>query len=216
MKRFRIFYGLVLFSMFFVGCMKDDTIDYYSALGTVVKGNDSTIVVTDDDERLLVNNAGSLSDVDSSERVIVYFSISDRALPAGIDYIVDIFNFSKVLFKPVIVLTGEIADSIGSDPLEVHRVWLAKDYLNLEFRYYGFDKKHYINLTRMPGEIPTDTVELEIRHNDNNDGTSNLLNGFVSFDLTSLKNELKDSLVVHLKAEEYNDHTYDKFFTYRY
>ena len=190
MKRFRIFYCLVLFSLIFIGCMKDDSVEYYTALGTVDKDNDSTIIVTDDDERLLVNNAGSLSEVNSNERIIAYFSMSDQTLPTGIDYVVDIFNFSKVLFKPVIELTTEIADSIGVDPLEVSRIWLVKDYLNLEFKYYGFDKIHYINLTRAPGEISTDTIELEIKHNDNGDGSSYKLNGFVSFDLESLQNEI--------------------------
>ena len=216
MKRFRIFYFLVLFSLIFIGCMKNDSEEFYTVLGTVDKENDSTIIVSDDDERLLVNNAGSLSEINSNERIIAYFSIADQALPTGIDYVVDIFNFSKVLFKPVIELTAENADSIGVDPLEVYNIWLVKDYLNLEFKYFGFDKIHYINLTRAPGEIPTDTIDLEIKHNDNGDGSSYTMNGFVSFDLVSLQSEVKDSVVIHVQADEYYNETYSKFFTYKY
>jgi hypothetical protein len=98
----------------------------------------------------------------------------------------------------------------------VSRIWLVKDYLNLEFKYYGFDKIHYINLTRAPGEISTDTIELEIKHNDNGDGSSYKLNGFVSFDLESLQNETADSVVLRVIADGYLNETYDKFFTYKY
>jgi len=215
MSRFRFFYGVILVSLIFVGCSKEDNTEYFSVLGTVVKTNDSTVVVSDEDERLLVKNSGSLSSINNNERVIVYFSILDQSLPAGIDYVIEIFNISKVLFKPVLVLTEEIADSIGSDPMTVRDIWLAKDYLNLNFEYYGQNELHYINLIRFPGEISTDTIELELRHNNNDDAASVLMNGFVSFDLESLKNP-GDSVVLHVKAQEYNSHVYDKYFTYKF
>ncbi|HEX2395065.1 MAG TPA: NigD-like C-terminal domain-containing protein [Bacteroidales bacterium] len=217
MKRVRIFYFLVIFSLIFGACSKDEGPQYYSVLGTVEKANDSTFVISDEDEKLLVNNSSALNLIKDNERIIAYFSISDMAKPAGVDLVIDIYNYSEVLFKPVTVLTEEIADSIGNDPMNVRDIWLAKDYLNLNFEYYGgsTDKIHYINLIRYPGDIPTDTVELEIRHNDNEDSQTYYLSGFVSFDLQSLRHA-GDSVVLHIKAKDYDLHQYEKYFTYRF
>jgi len=216
MKKYSFFYFLILVSLVFIGCSTDENTEYYSVLGTVAKSNDSVIVVSDDDERLLVNNSGSLSSINDNERIILYFTLIEEPLPSGVDYIIDVYNFTKVLFKPVIELTDQIADSIGNDPMTVRDIWLAKDYLNLNFEFYGNDEVHYINLTRNPGEIPTDTINLEVRHNDNDDPYNYLRNGFVTFDLESLRNEVKDSVVLHIKAKGYNSTYYDKSFTYKF
>jgi hypothetical protein len=217
MKRFRIFNLLVIISLFFIGCSKDESPEYYMVLGTVEKSNDSTLVISDENERMLVNNSGSLSTVNDNERIIANFTMSDMAKPAGVDYVIDIYYFSEVLFKPVLELTAENSDSIGNDPLTVLEIWQKKDYLNLKFEYYGGnpDKIHYINLIRFPGEIPTDTVELEIRHNANDDSQAYLLNGFVSFDLLSLRNP-GDSVVLHIKAQENNSHQFSGYFKYKF
>ena len=216
MKQYRFFYVLILFALIFVSCSKNDDPQYYSVLGTVFKTEDSTIVVSDEDEKLLVNNVGSMTNVDDEDRLIVYFSIAEETVPEGIDYLIDVYNYSEVLFKPVLEITAEMADSIGNDALQVKNLWLAKDYLNLNFEYYGNNETHFINLIRPDGEIPADTIELEIRHNNNDDDLNYLMNGFVSFDLKSLRNEAADSVVLHIKAKEYNSHVYDKYFTYKY
>lgn len=88
--------------------------------------------------------------------------------------------------------------------------------MNLNFEYYGNNQIHRINLVRMPGNTSSDTVQLEVRHNDNNDSQLSLMNGFVSFNLEGLKKEAADSVVLHVKAQEYNSRVYDKYFTYKY
>jgi len=217
MKRYRIFNLLVLISLIFASCSQEDSPEFYSVLGTVEKVEDSTFVVSDEDERLLVINSSALNSVNDNDRIIVYFTISDMAKPIGVDYVIDIYNFSTVLFKPVLVLEYEISDSIGNDPMTVRNIWIAKDFLNLNFDYYGGSSgiKHFINLIRFPGDIPTDTVELELRHNANDDSESLLLNGFVSFDLQSLRNA-GDSVVIHVKAKEYNSRQFDKHLIYKF
>lgn len=217
MKRFRIYYLLVIVSLIFIACSKEDNPEYYSVLGTVDKTEDSTFVISDEDEKLLVNNRESLNTVNDNSRIIAYFSMSDMAKPAGVDYVIDVYNFTDVLFKPVTILNAELTDSVGNDPLNVRDIWLAKDYLNLNFEYYGgpTGKIHYIHLTRMPGELATDTIDLEIRHNNRDDSQAYVLSGFVSFDLQSLKNS-GDSVVLRIKAKEYNDRLFNKSFTYKF
>ncbi len=135
MKKFSLMYGLVLVLPFFISCSKSDNTQYYSVLGTVSKSTDSTIIVTDDSERLLVKNVGSaVASLKDNDRVIAYFTITNATLPKGINYVVDIYDITKVLYKSVIDLTAENADSIGNDPIIVNRIWTVKDYLNHEFQ----------------------------------------------------------------------------------
>jgi hypothetical protein len=211
------FYLLIAVSVVFTGCSLDEkNPEYYNVLGTIYRSNDSVLIISDDDDRLLVNNSGALTQIDENERLIAYFSLIEEPLPSGIDYVIDVVDFSKVLFKPVIELTEEIADSIGNDPVRVESIWLAKDYMNVKFQFYGSNAIHFINLTRAPGIIDSDTINLELRHNDNNDIQSYLKNGFVSFDLESLQSESADSVILRVKAKGYDSYYFDKAFVYRF
>jgi hypothetical protein len=206
--------AFILLSAF--ACNKEEP-QYYSALGVLLIQNDSTIIETDDNERLLVlNRANPGAGYNHHDRVIADFSLAGGVKPAGIDYMVNLERLEKVLFKPVKVLTGDNADSIGDDPMSVRNIWLAKDFLNLSFGFYGGNQTHYINLVRNPGDLPQDTVELEIRHNDRDDSGYYALSGFVSFDLSSLRNTAADSLVIKVTAKEFDSRTYTGYFKYRY
>jgi hypothetical protein len=204
----------------FVGCNKDEDPEYFTVVGNVSKTTDSTIVVTDTDDRLLIDNSVSLgSALIHNGRVIIYFTILEETVPQGIDYVVEVYEVTKVLYKPVIELTEQITDSIGNDPLIIRDVWIAKNYLNLNFSYYGNNQVHLINLTRAPGTITNDTIALELRHNNNDDSPAYTVNGFVTFDIESLQlspTEEVDSVIIRFKAKEYEGHLYDKFITYKY
>jgi len=216
MKKYMIYLVLVVTSGILTGCLKEEEA-LYSALGVIHIANDSVIIDTDKGSRLLVeNSSGLVSSIKDKDRVIADFTLVDKTVPQGINYIVAIQYIEKVLFKPVIELTPEIADSIGNDQVGILNLWLEKDYLNLNFAYYGGNEKHFINLIRYPGEIPSDTIDLEIRHNDRNDAGMYRLNGFVSFDLKSLQGESADSVVLRIKAREYDDRLYSKNYTYKY
>lgn len=216
MKTYSISLAIILAALIFTGCNKDDT-EYYSTLGIINITNDSIIIESDEGNRLLVDNRAAIgSAIKDKDRVIANFSLVNEQLPTGIDYIIDIYDIVKVLFKPVIELTPEIADSIGNDELAVSSLWLEKDFINLNFMYYGGQEKHLINLIRYPGEIRTDTVTLEIRHNENDDNGSYYLNGFVSFDVRSLRNDVADSVIICIKAKEFDNRTYKKNVTYKY
>jgi hypothetical protein len=207
---------MLLLSGFVTGCLKEEE-GYYSALGIIHITDDSTIIDTDEGERLLVDNDNTLgSGISDNDRIIADFTLVDGAKPAGIDYIIHVYYLEKVLFKPVIELTEEIADSIGNDELGILSMWLEKDFLNVNFMFYGGNVKHFINLIRYPGEIPTDTIDLEIRHNNRDDDAVYRQNGFVTFDLNSLKNNAADSVVLCIKARDFDDDNYKKYVTYRY
>jgi hypothetical protein len=217
MKNYMIIFYTLLSVYILTSCKKEED-TYYSALGTIGITQDSTILEVDSGERLLVENPDNIAiTINDQDRVIAYFTITEKAVPTGIDRIINIYNIDKVLFKPVFELIPEKTDSIGNDPLSIASLWLVKDYLNLSFMYSGGNQTlHYINLIRYPGEIPTDTINLEIRHNNNNDYGSYNYSAFVSFDLKSLRNNVTDSVILHIKAKEYDNRIYEKSFTYKY
>ena len=216
MKKYLFYLLMLLTSGILTGCLKEEE-EYYSSLGIIHITDDSTIIHTDDGERLLVDNDNTLgSGINDNDRIIADFTLVDGTTPSGIDYIIHVYYIEKVLFKPVIELTSEIQDSIGNDELGILSMWLEKDFLNLNFMFYGGNVKHFINLIRYPGEIPSDTIDLEIRHNNRNDDAYYRQNGFVTFDLQSLKNGAAVSVVLCIKARDFDDSNYRKYFTYRY
>jgi hypothetical protein len=216
MRKSLIFVCIIVTVYLITACNKQEEV-YYSTLGIIHITDESVIIESDKGTMLLVNDWDKIGlPLNDGDRVIAYFTLVDKTSPAGIDLVIDIYNIEKVLFKPVIELTSEIADSIGDDALTVYSLWLERDFLNLSFLYYGGEKKHYINLIRYPGGIPTDTIELEIRHNSNDDGGINSYNGFVSFDLRSLQNTVSDSMILRIKARDYSNQNYMKNFIYTY
>ncbi len=216
MKKYSFLLGLGLVILLLTQCSLDDEEEYYQALGTLSKTEDSTIILSDDHERLLVENSEGLATLNNGDRLIAYFTLVNKTLPQGIDYIVSVYDYDKVLFKPVIDITSEIEDSIGNDPVSVNGMQVVNDILNVDFSYYGSGTvKHFINLVKQPGPVPTDTIELQFRHNNKDDYSNYVLNGLVSFDLESLRNDVADSVVLKIVAKGYQQN-YVKHVTYKY
>jgi hypothetical protein len=218
MKKYMIPLFLALSAYILTNCSKNEDVVYYNTLGIISINYDSTIIYTDDYQRLLVNNPASiLATILNGNRVFVTYTNTNQALPAGIDGVIDIYYIEKIAVKPVIELIPEIADSIGNDPLSVTSWSLSRDFLNLNVKVYGGEKAHYISLIRYPGAIPVDTVDLEIRHNNNSDPGQTSLEGFFSFDLSSLQNDVADSVVLRIKAKVFGSTTmFTQNVTYKY
>jgi hypothetical protein len=215
-NRGSIYFVVGILALLWAGCENDDT-TYYASLGVIRITEDSTIIESDAGNRLWVHNPSSVnSDIVDGTRVLADFSLIETPLPQGIDYAIQLISIEKVLFKPVIELTEQNSDSIGNDPLQVSNLWLVRDFLNLSFNYLGGGTLHYINLVRPEGPLPQDTVPIEIRHNDRNDSETYLYNALVTFDLTSLQNDVADSVILHIRAKEFENRYYNAYFTYKY
>lgn len=217
MKKYMIPLFLALSAYILTNCSKEEDVVYYTSLGIISIDYDSTIIYTDDNQRLLVSDPNSvLPAILSGNRVFVTFTLTNQQLPTGIDGVIDIYYIEKINVKQVVELTPEIADSIGNDPLTISSWLLARDFLNVNVQVFGGEKAHYVNLIRSPGAIPVDTINLEIRHNNNSDPGQIALNGFLSFDLVSLQNDVADSVVLCIKAKEFGGTTFKQYLTYKY
>ncbi|MBN2487124.1 MAG: NigD-like N-terminal domain-containing protein [Bacteroidales bacterium] len=218
MKRYKFIILLMLPGLLMLSCSKEteQTPNYYSALGNVKESNDSIILESDSGKRLYISSYNRQYKIEDGDRILAYFTIVEQTLPVGIDNIIDIYYHEKILLKPVVEYTASNSDSLGYDLIEIRAIGVSKDYLNLNFNFMWAYKQHSINLARPAGEIPSDTIDLEIRHNRNDDALLNWTEAIVSFDLSSLKNELADSVVLRVKANDYYNSKYEKFLTYKY
>lgn len=226
MKKLLKFSLLGLLAVALFSCDLDDdgySLDnYWIGFGIidVDSGSDYTIKLDDGPELFPIAGYYHWNDVEDSMRVLVNFTILDDKLvdDEHEQYYVRINSMKDILFKGVLDITEEIEDSIGNDPIHVDEVWMTNNMLTLELDYYGSGQVHYVNLVKQPGEITADDqpIQLELRHNDNDDQPVYHMSAFVTFDLSSLQIAGQDSVTFTVTGKEYEGETFKYDGTYRY
>ena len=214
----------VLFAGIFLllsGCLGDD--DNYS-LGDiwvgfgVVENANSYRIKLDEGEILIpvawdnYYNAGDRMEIESGDRVFINFTILDEKLDSEGKveaYYIKVNSIEEVLMKGILDITEAIEDSIGNDPIIVQKHWVSNNLLNLELKYWGYNKTHFINLVKQPGSLSANNqpFEFELRHNDNGDERAVSYVGFVSFKLDSLIFNGVDSVKFKVTSKDYNGNT---------
>jgi hypothetical protein len=166
----------------------------------VVEGNDYYFGLDDGDTMYPVDKSSIPGyKVKDGQRALVYFSLTDQEVE-GYDYTIRVLGIEDVLTKDVILLTEEVADSIGDDKINAVSIRLSKEYLTIQFRLLGTgnpNKPHMLNLVQnltTPEEAEADNVKdsddgeylnLEFRHNAFDDAPMQLSENYVSFKLNN-------------------------------
>lgn len=90
--------------------------------------------------------------------------------------------------------------------------------LNFELKYYGGGKTHFINLVKQPGAVATgdNPIVLELRHNNNDDPKDIPMSAVVSFDLSSLKVQGKNSVKFKVISKNFDNQTEEFTGEYKY
>ena len=220
MKRGILNILLVAVSIIAFNACENDYEDYSSgdiwiSMGLVetnTMGYDFVIYCDNGDTLLPAVNAASNFETYNQQRVIANYTILDNVDSSAQLYYAQINNLYEVLYKDIIELTSSNADSLGNDPVQIQDIWVVKNMLNIEFQYLGNNKTHYINLaytTNENGEIEK-PVELEFRHNANDDDEALTLDGIVTFKLDKLQtdeglSEGENSFDFSITATNYQD-----------
>ncbi|MCD7900483.1 MAG: NigD-like protein [Bacteroides sp.] len=170
-------------------CLDDDD-DKYSLLIATVKVNDGKdyYFLMDDGNKVLPGDTTAIHNykVVDGQRVFVYFDELEEKVN-GYDYNIRVISIQNILTKGVIPITEATQDSIGDDPANLAYVWFGGGFLNIEFHIMGSNsssKPHMINLVRdeeNPGEEEDGYINLEFRHNAQNDYPLERLVSMVSF-----------------------------------
>ncbi|MFY9152773.1 MAG: NigD-like protein [Prolixibacteraceae bacterium] len=228
MKKLALIVLVGILISFLPGCdLNDDDCysvnDAWVGFGLVQKDSlsDTFIIKMDDGEVLYpTNNSLSWHKVTDNERVLTNFTIlGNKKNPNhNEEYYVRINSLRKILYKGILDITPENEDSIGNDPIHVHDKWIKGNMLNFELKYKGGNEIHFINLVKQPGEITSasEPVVLELRHNTNGDTEKLPLSAIVTFDLSSLKIEGKNSTQFKVIAKEPDGSEFEYTAEYKY
>lgn len=227
MKRV-IFALLVTVSFLFAGCLNDD--DGYSLgdiwIGFGIVEDEQSFKIRLDGGQILIpvsfpDYRSSVPVLKTGDRVFLNYTVLDEKMNDDEEieaYYVKINDYEKVLMKGILDITEAIEDSIGNDPIIVLDHWVSNNLLNLKLKYWGEQKKHYINLVKEPGVLTAgdQPFELELRHNDNDDNQSIAFVSFVSFKLDSLEINGLDSIRFKVSSKNYNNETitFEKVYKY--
>lgn len=218
--------GLILVGVF--GCDFLDDDDGYS-LGNFWVGfgfihlddvNETNFNVDMDDgsELIPVNNYHAWNLEDNDRVLINYTILGDAGTDDQEQYYVRVNSMSDVLYKGILDITPAIEDSIGNDPVHVEDIWKTRNMLTLQLGFYGNMKTHFINLVKQPGGLTGEDqpVELELRHNDNDDQHVYNMTAFVTFDLSAIQISGQDTVAYVVKGKEYNGEAFTFHGVYRY
>lgn len=117
----------------------------------------------------------------------------------GYDSNIKVGRITNILTKEIVELTEENKEKIGDDKINVKRYWIAQGYLNIEFQYFGTqdtNKKHFINLVQNTLSSENEEegyISLEFRHNAEGDYPAHIGDGYVSFKLDKIKEQMEDT-----------------------
>lgn len=207
-------------------CSKNDDAyslgDIWLSLGMVETENAfgyDYIIYCDNGDTLLpaANNVPYFKTV-QQQRVLINYTILDEVGLSTKKFYVKINNLQEILFKDLIEVNSLNSDSLGNDSVAINEIWIVNDMLNIDYQYIGGITQHYINLAYTTDEDGNlaEPVELEFRHNANNDQSKIILNNIVTFQLDKLKIEGQNSTDFVVKAIGLIQKEQSFSFTYEY
>jgi hypothetical protein len=207
MKPLKFLLFFTVLSLVLTSCFDDEgySLDkFWVDIATVDNAEgDEAFFLELDDSTLLWTAASAIPyyKPKDGQRVIANYTIlADKTKTGMYDYDVKLNDVYEVLTKGIFQITPQKQDSIGNDSVQINDIWVGSKYLNVEFVYQGYNAIHYINLVSDASKSYADgKVHLEFRHNNRDDFAMYNYWGLVSFDISSLQDNLKDSvqLVIH-------------------
>lgn len=208
MKNYFVLF-FVTISIFFTAFSCDDSNsgNYLFDIATVEVQDDETFVLRLDDGTRLWPLATDVRYVGKNgQRVFVNYTILSEK-ENSYNYSIKINDIWNILTKSPLLLTAENVDSIGNDPVKVRSMWIGNDFLNVDFFFnYGGIRPHAINLVKNTLTPPPDDekIHLEFRHNSYQSPSTRLYEGFVCFDLKSLRVNTADSVQLSIKVKDWD------------
>ncbi len=224
MKKFA-FALMMAFVFVLPSCLDDDGYslgDIWIAFG-VLTGEEGSYQVILDNKDLLVpvaaNYPGWQNEFETGDRVLINYTVLDDDLTDSTSvYYVKVNDISNILMKGIMDITPEIEDSIGNDPIVVEDYWMTDSLISFKLKYWGYTETHFLNLVKQPGDLTVDDqpIQLELRHNANEDSESVLYTAFVSFSLNSLRLDGQDSVRFEFSSTDYEGTQYSEEVVFNY
>ena len=161
------------------------------------------------------NGNGWISDKNKDgQRAFVIFKELEEPVK-GYDYNIQVREIKEILTKEIVTMgEGEnTEEKIGDDKINSTYMWITKDkkYLTIEFQYYGTqseDKNHVLNLVinnkeaePAAADANDEYIDLEFRHNDEGDTADRLGEGYISFKLDKIQDQMKGKKGLRIRVK---------------
>lgn len=226
MKTNKYIFIILLLVLGITSCSDDDGYSLGKYWRDIVTVNDKNEGEVHD---FTLDNGSKLSVVATStnykpkyKRAIVNYTILGDIENSGkdiTDYYIKLNRVYDVLTKDVIYIAPDDKqkqDSIGYDPVKIYSIWEGGDYLNI---YYGVNvggaATHYINLVSAgpigENNSNSNVVQLEFRHNKNNDPENYGAKNYVSFDLQPFKKADSGTVTFEISVKEFGSDEPQKY-----
>ncbi|MDD2797496.1 MAG: NigD-like C-terminal domain-containing protein [Bacteroidales bacterium] len=215
MKTRYILFSILLLAVFALSsCQKEDeSSSRFLAYATISDAANHVLMTDIDAERLYVEeNSNIVGEWVDGRRVIVDYTVLRQHENASIlkSYYVKVNSTYSILTKNPVkksFLSSPVReDSIGHDPINIHDVWFAGNYMNINFALWRDDPgvTHFINLVIDDSKTTSDDVYAELRHNAFADAKLISAWGNVSFKVSDYLVSPKSSFKIHLSRQTYS------------
>lgn len=198
-----VFTAIVSLVLGLQSCMNDDGPNKSFAISTIKsisKESKDFYFLLDNGSKMYPGDLRSIGSYHAKDgqRTFVVFKELDQKM-TGYDYNIEVKDIQDILTKEIVQLTEENVGKIGDDPINLTYAWTAQGYVTIEFQYFGThteNKKHLLSLVvnQLPNNSTTPEegyIDLEFRHNKEGDSPDRLGEGYVSFKLDELGEQLK-------------------------
>ncbi|MBR3951762.1 MAG: hypothetical protein IKJ79_07675 [Bacteroidaceae bacterium] len=99
---------------------------------------------------------------------------------------VEIMNIYSVRHDTIIDAHPDTIAAYPDDPVKVNTISRTGNYINLDISIEYFNKSHGLNLFSNPMQAPSDTIDVILRHNNNNDAHGYWATAYASFYIPNL------------------------------
>lgn len=225
MKKFKFYvfiFAIMIAMPLFQSCLDDDDspsdLLVISTIDMISQDSKDFYFTLDNGEKMYPSNGQAWNGVDfvKGQRAFVIFNELEEPV-SGYDHNVQVKQIKKILTKDIVTMDDEEnnEEKIGDDEINATYMWITKDkkYLTIEFQYYGThseDKKHFLNLVinntqpapaANEGNEEDEYINLEFRHNNEGDYPQSLGEGYVSFKLDEIKNQMEGKKGLRIRVK---------------
>lgn len=219
LKSIAFIFAILMTMPTFQSCLDDDNgpadVLAVSTIYQISPDSKDFYFTLDNGEKMYPNNFRGWSgkEIEDGQRAFVIFNELEQPVN-GYEYNIQVKQIKEILTKDIVTMGDEDVneETVGDDKINATYMWINKDrnYLTIEFQYLGThskDKMHFLNLVINDAAPTADAdddkyIDLEFRHNDEDDSPDHLGEGYVSFKLDKIKERMegKDGLRIRVKT----------------
>lgn len=218
----KLTYILILLSILFVSCQKEEEEITFRETGIVVDyvgaGNCNFIIELDKGGRIQPLYYPTGFTFSNGQRVFVEYVELNNVIPGCDNGTATEIKYAEELSCASFVeLYSNNYDSLARDPVFIHEAFVDGKCLNIKLSYSGGCKDHQIDLARINPETNSSGItNFEVRHNANNDLCEAYFTQELRFNLSPLIQEGKTEFILNARlpnGEDFNkifDLTFDE------